>query len=316
MRIVFFGTPEVAVPSLQLLIDAGHHIPLVITQPDRPVGRSRTPRAPAVKRLAEEAGLLVEQPRKVRTRRFRERIADCEPDLLVVVAYGKILSTPLLEQTPHGAINLHFSLLPHHRGAAPVQWALARGESLTGVSTMCISDELDAGDTLLQQEVPIEAGEHAPALFDRLAHLGAPLLARTVSSWARGELTPQPQDHHAATFAPMLRREDGWIDPATHTAVSVEGRVRGFDPWPGVWLRRGDRRIRLVSAAASERSEAGDPGRVIENGRGGAALLCSGGSVLDLIELQPDGRVAMAVADALNGRQLVLGERLEPVDAP
>ena len=320
VRIVFFGTPDVAVPALKHLVEAGHDIPLVVTQPDRPSGRSRRPVAPPVKTFALDAGLTVEQPDKVRNRRFRKRVGACNPDLLAVVAFGRILSLRLIEQTPLGAVNLHFSLLPRYRGAAPVQWALAHGERTTGVTTIAINAALDEGDTLLQKEVPILPGEHAPALFGRLAAIGAPILAETVQGLASGTHEPTPQRHADATQAPLLAREDGWIDPEVLEARLVEGRIRGFDPWPGVWLLRGEKRLRLVRAEAldefsrlSSDAPLDEPGRLVALVSGGAALICAGRTALRLITLQPDGRGAISVEDALNGRQIAIGERLEPV---
>lgn len=320
MKIVFFGTPAVAVPPLRGLIEAGHEIPLVVTQPDRPTGRSRKPVAPAVKDFALGAGLVVEQPAKLRTRGFRERIGACAPDLLVVVAFGRILSTRLIEQTPMRAVNLHFSLLPRYRGAAPVQWALANGDRSTGVTTMFINERLDEGDTLLVEKVPIQPREHAPALFERLAHIGARVLIDTVERLAAGTIRPMPQAHDDATLAPILKREDGWVDPAALEARLIEGRIRGFDPWPGVWLRYRGRRLRLVRAETPEAPPlAGfgaaleEPGRLIGPA---PALVCARRSVLRLLEVQPEGRRVMSVADALNGRQLVLGERFEPIGTP
>jgi methionyl-tRNA formyltransferase len=315
VRIVFLGTPAIAVPALNALLEAGHDVALVVTQPDRPAGRSGTPLAPPVKQFAELANLTIEQPAKMRTRAFRERIGEFEPELLVVVAFGQMLSKRLLDQTPRGAINLHFSLLPKYRGAAPVQWALARGERMTGVTTMQVDERLDAGNILLQQTLDIEDGEHAPALFERLAEIGAPLLVRTLEQWSRGEIDPRSQAHDEATFAPLLTRADGRVDPARLEARDIEGRVRGFDPWPGVWLRRGDRRLRLVRATALQRGSDAEPGTLIADRDDRVALVCRGGTTLGVSEVQPDGRAAMAVVDALTGRQLALGERLEPVQA-
>lgn len=319
MRIVFFGTPDVAVPALRHLVEAGYEIPLVVTQPDRPAGRSHRRLASPVKRFALDAGLTVAQPDKLRTRSFRERVGSCKPDLLAVVAFGRMLSLRLIEQTPLGAVNLHFSLLPRYRGAAPVQWALAHGERSTGVTTICINEALDEGDTLLRKEVPIRAGEHAPALFERLAAIGAPILAETIEGLASGTLEPTPQRHEDATNAPILTREDGWIDPAALKALLVEGRIRGFDPWPGVWLQRGGKRLRLVraeeldDATLAPDAPLDEPGRLIAFGAAGVALVCAGRTALQLSTVQPDGRSAMSIADALNGRQLAVGERLEPV---
>ncbi len=322
MRIVFFGTPDVAVPALKHLIEAGHEIALVVTQPDRPAGRSDRPVASPVKRFALDAGLTVEQPEKVRTRSFRDRVGVCKPELLAVVAFGRILSPRLIEQTPLGAVNLHFSLLPRYRGAAPVQWALAHGDRTTGVTTICINERLDEGDTLLQKEVPIHEGEHAPALFERLAAIGAPMLADTIEGLTSGTIEPTPQRHEDATHAPILAREDGWIDPSSLEARSVAGRVRGFDPWPGVWLQRGRKRLRLVRAEElddatllASHAPLDEPGRLIAIAAGGVALVCAGRTALRLIAVQPDGRGTISVADALNGRPIAIGERLEPVRA-
>jgi len=314
VKIVFFGTPEVAVPALSALLEAGHDLPLVVTQPDRPVGRSRTPVASAIKRFALSAGLTVEQPLKVRTRTFREQIAAHEPDLLVVVAFGRLLSSRLLDQTPRGAINLHFSLLPKYRGAAPVQWALARSEAVTGVTTMRVDARLDAGDVLLREEVAIEQGEHAPALFARLAAVGAPLLVESVAGLAAGSIEPVSQDDAEATLAPLLKREDGWVDPAELDATAIDGRIRGFDPWPGVWVLRGARRLRLVRASVEAPGDGlSVAGELTATADGGVVLNCADGTALRLHEVQPDGRGPLGVADAINGRQIAVGERLEPV---
>ncbi|NIX18796.1 MAG: methionyl-tRNA formyltransferase, partial [Actinobacteria bacterium] len=202
MRVVFLGTPQAAVPTLEALIRSDHEVPLVVTRPDRAVGRSRRPIPPPVKRAATEAGLPVLQPTKVRAPEFRETLASQAPDALMVVAYGRILPRSVLEVPRLGPINVHFSLLPRYRGAAPVQWALARGESRTGVTTMLMSEGLDEGDVLLEREVAIEPGEHAPALESRLAVLGAELALETLTGLAAGRIEPRPQDPERATYAP------------------------------------------------------------------------------------------------------------------
>jgi methionyl-tRNA formyltransferase len=179
---------------------------------------------------------------------------------------------------------------------------------------MRIDARLDAGDVLRREAVAIEPGEHAPALFDRLAAIGAPLLAVSVAGLASGAIEPQPQDDREATFAPLLKREDGWVDPAVRDARTIDGRIRGFDPWPGVWLMRGSRRLRLVRASIAQLHDAAaEPGRLIALPDGGIALRCANGTALRLLEIQPDGRGPLDVADAINGRQLALGERLEPI---
>ena len=206
MRIVFLGTPEAAVPSLEHLVRAGHELALVVTQPDRPAGRSRRPVASPVKRVAQDHGISIGQPEKIRTRSFRESIAALDPDLLVVVAYGRILSRRLLDTPRLGTVNVHFSLLPDYRGAAPVQWALVDGRRETGVTTMLLDERMDEGDLLLQRTVPIHPEEHAPALEERMARLGAGLLIETVDGLEAGTITPRPQDHSAATYARPLTR--------------------------------------------------------------------------------------------------------------
>lgn len=313
VRIVFLGTPRAAVPSLQILLDAGHRPELVVTQPDRPAGRGRRPTAPPVKQLALEHGLEVYQPEKVRGRSFRERLEQCRPDLLAVVAYGRILPVRVLELADHGAVNVHFSLLPLYRGAAPVQWALARGETVTGVTTILMNEKMDEGDILRVQEVPIEDEEHAPALGERLAHVGATLLIETLEGLSRGELVPRAQDHDQATLAPMLKREDGEVDPGLD-AVAIERRVRGFDPWPGVWVSRKGRRLRLRDVRAlDEDSVNEDPGRLIELRPEGMVMACGGGSCLLIRIIQPEGKRPLAARDAVNGRQIAPGDRLERI---
>ncbi|MCP3978924.1 MAG: methionyl-tRNA formyltransferase [bacterium] len=310
MRLVFLGTPAAAVPSLKSVLSTGHELPLVVCQPDRPVGRSGKPRHPAVKQAALEHDIEVFQPRKVRNAAFRERLAAARPDVLVVVAYGRILTNPVLELAPHGAINVHFSLLPRYRGAAPVQWALARGERETGVTTMRIAEELDAGDMLLQESTPIEADEHAPALGRRLADLGGDLLLRTLAELEAGRLVARPQDHAAATLAPLLDRADGNVDPAL-PALEIAGRVRGFDPWPGVWLRAGTARLRLREAREIDGGTEEPPGTLLELAADGLVMAAGGGSRLLIRTVQAEGRRAVAARDAVNGRLLTPGDRLE-----
>lgn len=311
MRIVFFGTPRVAVPSLEALVSAGHALMLVVTQPDRPVGRSRRPSRGPVKRAAERLGLELRQPTKLRRGPFVEELAGLSPELLVVVGYGRIFPGPMLQLAPRGAVNVHFSMLPKYRGAAPVQWALANGEPTTGVTTMQISEKLDEGDVLLQREVLIEPGEHTPALADRLAAIGAELLLSTLDRLEAGTLEPSPQDDTAASLAPQLSREDGRVCLGLD-ARAVEGRIRGFDPWPGVWVSRGGRRLRLVRASALERVAGGEPpGRIVALEDGVLALVCGGGSLLGLERIQPEGRRELSVGDAVNGRQIAPGDLLE-----
>jgi methionyl-tRNA formyltransferase len=316
VRILFFGTPQTAVPSLKALLDARLRPLLVVTQPDRPAGRGRRRTASPVKQLALENGLDVHQPEKVRTRSFRDRLERHRPDLIVVVAYGRILPPRVLELPPHGAVNLHFSLLPRYRGAAPVQWALARGETVTGVTTMLMNERMDEGDVLLAREVPIEDEEHSPALAARLALHGASLLLETVEALGRGESVPKPQNHDLATLAPLLQREDGQIDPGLD-ALDIERRVRGFDPWPGVWLSRNGKRLRLNDVRALGEEPVSDPpGRLLELRPDGMVMACGGGSRLLLRKVQPEGKRPLTAGDAVNGRQIAAGDRLERIGQP
>ena len=310
MRIVFLGTPPAAVPSLEAILDAGHEVPLVVTRPDRPVGRSGTPAPPPVKARALQAGLRVLQPTRVRDAAFLSEIEGARADALAVVAYGRILPAPVLAAATQGAINVHFSLLPKYRGAAPVAWALVRGERQTGVTTFRLDEGLDTGDVLLSRLVAIEQFEHAPALLARLATLGGELLAETLDGLSRGTIVPRAQDHAAATAAPMLSRGDGAWDPGW-SAREVEGRVRGLDPWPGVWAAKGARRIRLVEAAAMELTTPKEAGTVLELAEGRLLVAAAGGGVVAITAVQPEGRRAMSARDAVSGRQLTPGERLE-----
>jgi len=315
LRLVFLGTPPVAVPTLDALIGAGHRVPLVVSQPDRPVGRSSSLRPPAVKVAAAAHGIEVFQPRKVRNTAFRERLAAARPDVLVVVAYGRILTRPVLDLGRLGAVNVHFSLLPAYRGAAPVQWTLARGESVTGVTTMSMNEGMDEGDILLQRELPIESGEHAPALAGRMASCGAELLLETLDRLDSGILAPRVQDHEQASYAPRLTPADGSYDPRL-TAQEIEGRVRGFDPWPGVWAGIGERRLRLLEARALDGgSEEAAAGQVIELSSEGLVVACAANTALLLTRLQPAGRRALAARDAVNGRHVRPGDRLVRPDA-
>lgn len=313
MRIVFLGTPRSAVPFLDVLLDAGHDVPLVVTRPDRPVGRSPEPRPTPVKIRALERGVEVLEPNTARGPKFLARLRDARPELLVVVAYGRILRRAVLDVAPHGAINIHFSLLPRYRGAAPVQWALARGETITGVTAMRLDEGMDTGDVLGSERVEIRPGEHAPALQDRLVAVGVGLLRETVDRIARAEVVATRQDHAAATHAPMLTPEDGRVDPA-EDASAIEGKVRGFDPWPGVWLAREGRRIRVLEARAVDAAAGGaEPGTVLALDGEALRVACGGGSVLEILRLQPEGRRPMASRDAVNGRQVAPGDRLARV---
>lgn len=311
MRVVFLGTPETAVPALSAIVDAGHDVPLVVTQPDRPVGRSKTPQPTPVKMFAASRGLSVVQPERVRSAEFRDRISAAAPDVLAVVAYGRLLPRSVLDRACHGAVNVHFSLLPKLRGAAPVPWALARGDRETGVTIFRLDEGLDTGDTLMSRRISIESEEHAPALLARLAVEGAALLVETLAGLATGTVRPVPQDPGRATLAPILTRKDGHWDPAW-SARELEGRVRGFDPWPGVWALHRGKRFRIGAARALPGMTAGTAsGSLLAMGDDGLQLACAGGTVAAVASVQPEGGRAMSAREAVNGRLLQPGDRLE-----
>ena len=320
MRAVFFGTPEWAVPSLDALAASQHEILAVVTQPDRRSSRRGSPAPPPVAQRAQQLGLELHQPLTVKSPEFREWLLRKEADLGVVVAYGEILPRPLLEVPPRGFVNLHFSLLPRYRGAAPVQWAIASGEEVTGVTTMAIRPRLDAGEIYLQKEVPIEAGETASSLGRRLASIGAQLLRETLDRMQRGDLSSRPQDESRATYAPSLTKQDGRVD-WSWTGGVIARRVLGFDPWPGCTTSVRGREMRLLEvdvepasekAGSPERAEAGElaPGTVLGLSDGALRVLCGEGSVLLVRKLQFEGGRPMTGREAVNGRLIAAGDVL------
>src|SRR6266550_1487467 len=249
MRIVFMGTPESAVPSLQQLLNDGHEVIAVWTQPDKPAGRGDKIHSPAVKDFALARGLKIEQPKKIRTAESKALFASYNADVAVVVAYGRILPVEYLDAPRHGCINVHFSLLPRYRGAAPVNWAIVNGEEKTGVTTMFVEEELDSGPILLQRETQIDPAETAPELMRRLAESGAELLSETLKRL--DELQPAPQDKSNATFAPLLTKATGVID-WTSPAQEIERRVRGFQPWPNAYTHWNSQRLIVWKASAHD----------------------------------------------------------------
>jgi len=307
MRVVFFGTPEFAAPSLEALVREGHHVPAVVTQPDRPAGRGGKLAPPPVKQCAQRLGLEVRQPERIRDADFIAWLRELAPEAGVVVGYGKIIPPAIFELPPHGFINVHASLLPRYRGAAPIEWAIAHGETRTGVTTIRIDAGLDTGDILLQEETEIGPEETAEQLRARLAVMGARLLIETLRGLEAGTITPRPQDHSQATPAPMLRKEDGRIDWSMR-AEQIANRVRAFVPWPGAytWLR--GKLIHIWRARPAERAPAGPPGALqVAEGRLWAS--CGEQSVLEILELQQEGRKRMSAGEFLRGARLSENER-------
>jgi methionyl-tRNA formyltransferase len=310
MRIIFCGTPEFAVPTLEKLLAEKFTVELVVTNPDEPCGRGYELQAPPVKQAAVRAGLQVFQPAKLKEPATVEFLSRFHPDAIVVAAYGHIIPKWMIDLPRHGCINLHASLLPKYRGAAPIQWALMRGETVTGVTTMKIDPGLDTGDMLLKREMAIRDEDTTETLFERLSVLGAELMVETLRRLERGDLIPQPQDNALATLAPMLKKEHGAID-WTLKAAEIWWRVRGLRPWPGAYTTlRGENLHIWAAAKPLEPAPAGlVPGTLVA-GHGKLCVACGQGTLLELKELQLAGRKRLAVRDFLNGVRLAPNEKL------
>ena len=308
MRLVFMGTPESAVPSLQRLVDDHHEIVAVWTQPDKPAGRGKKLRAPPVKQFALEHNLPVQQPAKIKNPESKELFASHRADVAVVVAYGKILPQEFLDAPKHGCVNVHFSLLPKYRGAAPVNWAIVNGEEQTGVTTMQIVQELDAGPILLQSAATIGELETAPELLSRLAVIGAELVSETLVHLDR--IDPKPQLDAAATFAPILKREDGLIDWSAD-AFAIERRVRGLQPWPNAYTGLNSRRLIIWKATPERETPAADaPGAVLAARGDQFRIACGDRTSLRISEVQIEGGRRMSIRDFLNGTAVRVGSGL------
>jgi methionyl-tRNA formyltransferase len=308
MKIVFMGTPKAAVASLERIIKDGHEIVAVYTQPDRPSGRGNKLTAPPVKEFALENDLKILQPTKIKTAEALETFQSHAADVAVVVAYGRILPQSFLDAFPRGAINVHFSLLPKYRGAAPVNWAIVNGETKTGVTTMQMDAGLDTGGILLQRETEIGETETAVELMERLAVLGADLLSETLAM--RDELTVQPQNHDEATFAPIMKKEDGLID-WNLSAKEIADRVRGFQPFPTSFTKYQDKKLTVWRAkpVIVEQSKPGN-GLIIEAKGDKLFAACGNQTVLQIEELQLEGKKRMLARDFLNGVKMQIGETL------
>lgn len=293
-------------PTLQRCLDDGHEVVAVWTQPDRPAGRGNKLTPPPVKEFALSRGLDVHQPTKIKTVEARELFASYQADACVVVAYGRILPPAFLRAPHRGCINVHFSLLPNYRGAAPVNWAIVRGENVTGVTTMQMDEGLDTGAILLQSGTPIGAEETAPELMKRLADTGAGLLSETLARLDKIE--PREQSEEKATFAPVLRREDGLVEWALD-AFQIERRVRGFQPWPNAYTSFQSRRLIIWRAAAENDNRDNAPGEIVEARGDKLSIACGGQTLLHLQEVQPEGKKRLSARDFINGVHLRAGEK-------
>ena len=305
------GTPEFAVPSLNALIAAGHNIHAVFTQPDKPVGRKQIITPSPVKVFAAQQNIPIYQPTKIRTDEAR---AQMEPlfqsvDEGIVAAYGRILPSWMLHAPKFGCINVHSSLLPKLRGAAPINWAIANGESETGVTIMQMDEGLDTGAMLLQGKTPIEANERTPELTARLAELGASLLIETIARLERGTLRPIPQNETQATYAPILKREDGQID-WTMSATTIRNRMRGFTPFPGCYSFVQGLKLEITNCAAEDCAQSVQAGTVIEVAKESLVVACGSQSQLRITEVLPAGKRMMPARDFLNGAKLAVGVKL------
>lgn len=302
---VFMGTPAFAVPALEMILGGGDRLLGVVTQKDRPVGRGLRLQASPVKQRAQRAGVPVLQPDSPRDEAFLEALRDLSPDLIVVVAFGKILPKAVLDLPSMGCLNAHASLLPKYRGAAPIQWAIVNSESTTGVTVIKMVERMDAGDILLAKETEIGPEEDALVLGERLSHLCAEALWEAVRGIEEGTLHPIPQREEEATYAPRLRREDGEID-WREAADDIARKVRGFVPWPTAHTRWRGRLLKLHKARALPGAQWGRPGEVVKADRGGLWVQ-TGEGYLDILELQPESRPKMDARSFLHGQGEVLG---------
>ncbi|HXF42207.1 MAG TPA: methionyl-tRNA formyltransferase [Pyrinomonadaceae bacterium] len=305
MKIVFMGTPSSAVPSLFKLIEAGHEIVAVYAQPDRPAGRGQKLKKPPTAEFALERKIPVFQPEKLRPAQSIDTFRNLSADLAVVVAYGKILPKEYLTAFPNGAINVHFSLLPKYRGAAPVNWAIINGETITGVTTMLMDEGLDTGDILLQKQVEIGSEETSVTLLERLAVLGGDLLVETIEKLP--EIEPKQQRHSEATYARILKKEDGLIDWSLR-ASEIINRIRGLQPSPGAFSFLNGKRISLVKASEIAPTDSIEtPGEVLVATKTQLIISCGHNTALSVLELKPEGKKVMSIKDFLNGHIIEKG---------
>lgn len=309
MRVIFMGTPDFAVGTLKALIESEHEVAAVVTQPDKPKGRGKTMQFTPVKEVAVEAGIPVLQPVKVREAEVVEQLRNYQPDVIVVVAFGQIIPKSILEMPKYGCVNVHASLLPKYRGAAPIQWAVIDGEEKSGVTTMQMDMGLDTGDMLLKKEVVLDSQETGGSLFDKLSQVGAELLMETLEGLAAGVIVPEKQPQESPTpYAAMMTKELGKID-WNKDAVSIERLIRGLNPWPSAYTRLGGKTLKIWSAKVHEGSKAA-PGTVLEAGKNGL-FIQTGEGILEVKELQLEGKKRMEADAFLRGYTVEEGTVLE-----
>jgi methionyl-tRNA formyltransferase len=302
------GTPEFAVPSLNALYNSEHHIALVVTQPDRPKGRGRKVYPPPIRTAALELDLNTIQPNSLKSEAVAEHLAGLKPDLLVVVAFGHILSKRILDIPRIGTINVHASLLPKYRGPAPINWAIINGENQTGVTTMLMDADLDTGDILLTATEPISPEDTAKTLHDRLALLGSDLLVRTLDAYATERIRPIAQNHAHATYAPLLNKQDGRID-WQKPAATLESFIRGMTPWPGAFTFHGEQRLKIFRAKPITRAPEGPTGTVLQSFPDELEI-ATGNGTLSILEIQGPSGKRLLIEDFLRGYHLKPDTRL------
>lgn len=306
-RIIFMGTPDFSVPALQALIDGPDQVVAVITQPDRPKGRGKKLTPPPVKTLAESFDISVLQPTKIRTEEFADELRSYKPDLIIVAAYGRILPPSILDLPPLGCINIHGSLLPRHRGAAPIQWAILAGDKEAGVTIMQMDVGMDTGAMLMPASIPVADDETAGGLFGKLSALGGKALIEALDLLRRDKLLPIEQDHSLATEAPPLKKEHGCID-WSKSAAEIHCLIRGMDPWPTAYSFLDGKRFRFFSPSLSDTKCTQDPGSIMQADRNGLLLATGNGSLL-VREIQPEGKKRMSVEAYLCGQKLTDGQQ-------
>jgi len=308
MRIVFMGTPAAAAVTLERLLESPDPVVGAVTQPDRPAGRGQKTIPSPVRRVAEGRKIPVLTPEKIRDQHFFDALKSWAPELIVVVAYGRILPRSILELAPQGCLNVHYSLLPKYRGAAPIAWTILNGEERSGVTTMKLVEKMDAGPILLQEEVPIAPYETQASLEAKLTPVGARLLLETIRRLKEGRLTPKIQKEEEATYAPMLKKEDGKID-WNQPARAIERRVRAFYPWPSAYTHWKGKLLKVHRAAVAPIDESSPPGQVIRADSGGL-LIATGRDALSLEEVQLENKKRLAAAEFLKGARIAKGDHL------
>lgn len=309
--VIYMGTPDFAVPPLKALYRQGYEIPLVISQPDRPYGRGQKMKAPPVKRIAMDLGLPVSQPEKINDESVIRMLRDVSPDFFVVVAFGQFLSQSLLDIPKIGPINIHGSLLPYYRGAAPIHRAIVNGEERTGVTTILMDKGMDSGDMIDHVTTDILEDDTVETLHDRLADIGADLIVHSLEGLLAGTLEPEPQDHAKATFAPMLSKNDGLIDWA-RTAHELDCFIRGMTPWPGAFTFFSEKRLKVFKAQVVDTTSTAIPGQVLESGDG-KLIIQTGKGALAIQDIQGASGKRMPVADFLRGFAIKKGDSLTSI---